>query len=353
LPISHIQQMEKPLTLYQKGISEFIGLKEALTWITIRNASDSLPNGNYHEKGSVAIFNKSGRMNITPERFMNVVNVASPDLFFTLSDGDTPKDCSKKRVVKAVERTEEMFEECLKHFDKSKSAKLIASVEGGFNEFERKKCVDHLRTFEIEIFGYYIDGFHKNGCDATLIDEVSLSEMVKFTLSLLPTEKLKVMSGCYLPHVLLKMIALGVDIFDSSFTTLVTSMNRALVFNFDFNLQNDHKIPEIDLIDSKFKDDFSPFLENCDCYACRKHTRAYTNHLLITKELLGPMLLNIHNLHHYKQFFIAIRKAIADDKLNDLINLVQNQYSSSVLENLKYEMKEEIKIDKKSRKMSE
>ena len=41
----------------------------------------------------------------------------------------------------------------------------------------------------------------------------------------------------------------------------------------------------------RFKEDFSPILENCQCLTCQKHTKAYINHLINTKELLAPILL--------------------------------------------------------------
>lgn len=93
----------------------------------------------------------------------------------------------------------------------------------------------------------------------------------------------------------------------------------------------------------RYKNDFKPFSDNCDCHACKNHTKAYTNHLLVTYELLGPILLTIHNLHRYKRFFEAIRESIKNDKLNDLKALVAEQYKDVTLE---YEA-EEIKISSK------
>ena len=75
----------------------------------------------------------------------------------------------------------------------------------------------------------------------------------------------------------------------------------------------------LDLNDSDaFKNDFQPLVPYCDCYVCKRHTRAYVNHLLGTKELLAQILLIIHNLHHYGKFFQNIRQAISDDRLEEL-----------------------------------
>ena len=52
LPISNIEQMEKPLTAFKNGISEFVGLKECLTMITLKNSSESSVTG-HHERGRI------------------------------------------------------------------------------------------------------------------------------------------------------------------------------------------------------------------------------------------------------------------------------------------------------------
>lgn len=74
-----------------------------------------------------------------------------------------------------------------------------------------------------------------------------------------------------------------------------------------------------------YKDDFKPFVDGCLCLACQNHTRAYTQHLVHTKELLAPILLMIHNTHHYLEFFKMIRINIAKDTLPSLLTLLLDQ----------------------------
>ena len=45
----------------------------------------------------------------------------------------------------------------------------------------------------------------------------------------------------------------------------------------------------------KFREDFTPIEEGCDCYACRNHTKAYIRHLIMADESLGGRLLSLHN----------------------------------------------------------
>ncbi|CAG9799320.1 unnamed protein product [Chironomus riparius] len=323
-------QMTNALKLYKKGISEFIGLKECLTFVTIKNPCYPCLTG-HHEKGSLPVYKKSGKINVTSEDYMTFIKESMPDFFVTLADGDTWHDCSKKRIIKSNERSNEMLDECIKHQQgiKVKWSKMIGTVEGGYSEHERRKSVDHIKQHDEKIIGYFIDGLHRNGHDAVSLDSIKVNEIVKYTLSILPHDKIKIMLGAFLPNQVLELVSIGIDVFDSSFAILVSKMNRALTFN--FNLQNPALLdsgPEIDLTDSKYKDDFSPFVESCQCLTCKQHTKAYTNHLLNTKELLGPMLLTIHNLHHYKMYFEAIRECIKNDELSDLKEMIDVQYKN-------------------------
>lgn len=72
----------------------------------------------------------------------------------------------------------------------------------------------------------------------------------------------------------------------------------------------------------RYQDDFRPLVEGCCCYCCKKHMRAYVHHLLVTNELLGGVLLMLHNMAHYLGFFKALREAIASDCVQDFKNRV-------------------------------
>jgi len=246
-------QMTNALKLYKKGISEFIGLKECLTFVTIKNTSEQTISG-HHEKGSLPVYKKSGKMFVTSEDYMTFVKASMPDFFVTLADGDTWIDASKKRTIKSNERSNEMFDECIKyeHDLKVDESKMIGTVEGGYNEHERRKSVEHLKHHDDKIMGYFIDGLHRNGQDATSLNSSKVNEIVESTVSMLPHEKLKLIFGAFMPAQLIDFVSLGIDVFDSSFAVLVTRMNRALTFNFSLPNPTLDNGPEIDLLDSKY-----------------------------------------------------------------------------------------------------
>ena len=59
--------------------------------------------------------------------------------------------------------------------------------------------------------------------------------------------------------------------------------------------------------------DREPLEPDCPCPACR-HSRGYLRHLFLADEMLGPMLLSIHNLTYYQRLLARARQAIAEDR---------------------------------------
>lgn len=84
----------------------------------------------------------------------------------------------------------------------------------------------------------------------------------------------------------------------------------------------------LDLSDGKFLKDTSPLQSGCNCHACRSHTRSYIHHLFKSEELLGEVLLYIHNQYQVTQFMEDIRLRLNDrDGFVKWANLDPKYYS--------------------------
>ena len=112
----------------------------------------------------------------------------------------------------------------------------------------------------------------------------------------MPRDKPRYTMGLGTPPQLLKMIALGVDMFDCVLPTRVA--RNGLVFTPDgpINLRNE-----------RFRTDASPIVEGLDNYTCRTFTRAYLRHLVQAEEMLAGTLLSLHNLHFYLDLMAQAR----------------------------------------------
>ena len=67
----------------------------------------------------------------------------------------------------------------------------------------------------------------------------------------------------------------------------------------------------------KYKQDFTPLDDECDCYCCRNFTKAYLRHLINADEILGARLLSLHNIRFLIKMTEDIKKAIWEDRLLD------------------------------------
>jgi queuine tRNA-ribosyltransferase len=105
--------------------------------------------------------------------------------------------------------------------------------------------------------------------------------------------------GLGTPPQILKMIALGVDMFDCVLPTRVA--RNGLVFTPDgpMNLRNE-----------RFRADPRPVVEGLDNYTCRTFSRAYLRHLVVADEMLAGTLLTMHNLHFYLDLVAQARAHI-------------------------------------------
>jgi queuine tRNA-ribosyltransferase accessory subunit len=167
---------------------------------------------------------------------MEIAETFKPDIYQVLGDGDTNADSSKKRLHNSTDRTEQFFIACLERHKKSEALKnsmMMATISGGYNLLWREKSAMFYKEYEQDVDGFVVDGLHCNGVEASMLNRAAVQEVVGHTLKLLPCDKMKVMLGAYNPLMVLEMIKLGIDVFDSSYVYLCSMQNRALTFSFD------------------------------------------------------------------------------------------------------------------------
>ncbi|XP_017462488.1 PREDICTED: queuine tRNA-ribosyltransferase subunit QTRTD1 homolog [Rhagoletis zephyria] len=221
----------------------------------------------------------------------------------------------------------------------------LVPIVGGYSIFARSDSIKHAKAKGANATGGYIfEGFHNYGLSATQIDASQLITVMTHCLKELPADKPKMLPGAYTPPVILELISLGVDIFDTSYAYCATTNFKAFTFSLDITDENSAIMdPFLDITNDGLKEDFTPILASCSCLTCKKHTRAYLYHLYKTNELLGPILAMIHNLHHLIQFFNIIHTCIAEDKLPELIQHIKLQGCNNAID---YSIKPNAKTSK-------
>ena len=106
------------------------------------------------------------------------------------------------------------------------------------------------------------------------------------------------------PEDLIEGVIRGIDIFDCVIPTRLARHGNAYTDHGKMNIKN-----------SKYKDDFTPISDNCDCYACKHYTKAYIRHLITADETFGARLLSIHNIRYLVHLTEELREAIKKDAI--------------------------------------
>lgn len=120
------------------------------------------------------------------------------------------------------------------------------------------------------------------------------------------------------PHEILRQIHLGMDIFTIPFLGFATDAGLGLTFQFpppaSKYIETTNRGPHplaIDHFSSALATTTAPITPHCSCYTCTAHHTAYITHLLSANEMLGWVLLQIHNHHTMSAFFAGVRASIA------------------------------------------
>ncbi|MFZ2546338.1 MAG: tRNA-guanine transglycosylase, partial [Candidatus Saccharimonas aalborgensis] len=82
----------------------------------------------------------------------------------------------------------------------------------------------------------------------------------------------------------------------------------------------------INIINTRYKTDFSPIDSECDCYTCLHYTRAYVNHLFKSDEILGATLASIHNERFVVRTVDQIRQSLKDKTFFELKKQILHRY---------------------------
>ena len=231
------------------------------------------------------------RIDLTPERSMAIQMTLGADVAMAF-DQCPPYPASESEVAAACRRTHAWLERCISSHTKADQA-LFGIVQGG--------CFPHLREESARVVS-------SMGLPGITVGGVSVGEpaeemhrIVRQVGPLLPEDKPHYLMGVgTLPEMAIA-VANGFDVFDCVLPTRLGRHGAALVGGERWNLKN-----------ARFRHDHTPLDPSCPCPACTVHSRAYLHHLIKTDELLGKILLSLHNITQLVRFSTAMARAIRD-----------------------------------------
>lgn len=230
---------------------------------------------------------------LTPELSIEIQNKLDSDIAMSF-DECIPFPATYEYTKESTLRTLRWAERGKKVFN-NKNQSLFGIVQGG--AFEDLRKLSALETVKMDFDGYSIGGTSVGE------DKETMYNMVDWAIKYLPVDKPRYLMGVGDPVDLFEGVLRGIDMFDCVLPTRIARHANAFTDHGKINLRN-----------LKYKEDFSPIDDNCDCYTCRHYTKAYLRHLFVAGEGLGGRLLSIHNIRFLIRIMENIREAIKEDR---------------------------------------
>ena len=233
------------------------------------------------------------RIFLTPEKSIEIQNKLDSDIAMSF-DECPPYPVTYDYMKKSVDRTLRWAKRC-KEAHKNERQSLFGIVQGG--EFEDLREYSAKETVKMDFDGYSIGG--------TSVGEGKdvMYKMIEYGIKYLPEDKPRYLMGVGEPTDIFEGVERGIDMFDCVLPTRLARHAHAFTLDGKINLKN-----------AKYKEDFTPVDENCDCYCCKNYTKAYIRHLIVANETFGQRLLSIHNLRFLIKLTENIRESIKKDR---------------------------------------
>ncbi len=234
---------------------------------------------------------------LTPEHSIEIQESLGSDVAMVL-DHVVALPNSNEVIIDAVQRSVRWAQRCLNAANREQQARF-AIVQGGLDETLRQQCARELAAMPFE--GFAVGGLSVGEAPA---------EMYRITAATcpeLPVDKPRYLMGVGTPIDLLESIARGIDLFDCVMPT--RNGRNAMAFT---------STGIVKIRNAVHREDTSPLDSQCPCTACL-HSRGYLRHLFVAGEMLGPILLSIHNLTYYQRLLSRARSAIQENRFGELL----------------------------------
>jgi queuine tRNA-ribosyltransferase len=243
-------------------------------------------------------------LELSPERAVAIQEALGSDVAMVL-DHVVALPNTPEVIRDAMQRTIRWAQRCRQAQTRSDQA-LFGIVQGGLDPALRVECAEQLAKLDFP--GYAVGGLSVGEAPQEMY------QVLDYTVPAMPADRPRYLMGVGRPEDLLEAVRRGIDLFDCVLPT--RNGRNALAYT---------SAGPVRLRNLQYARDSRPLEEGCPCAACR-HSRGYLRHLFLANEMLGPVLVSLHNLTFYQRLLAGARAAIsagtysafADEKLRGL-----------------------------------
>jgi queuine tRNA-ribosyltransferase len=206
-------------------------------------------------------------------------------------------DVGIERLQVAVDRTTAWAIRCREAHKRPDQA-LFGIIQGATDRGLRERSAAALLPLDFP--GYAIGGLSVGEKPLQMYDTLD------WTVPMMPADRPRYLMGVGTPNDLIEAVSRGVDLFDCVLPTRNGRNAMAFTSGGPVRLRN-----------LQHQRDERPLDEQCDCPTCRGYSRGYLRHLFMAGEMLGPILLSLHNIAFYQRLLGDLRLAIKANQVEE------------------------------------
>ena len=250
------------------------------------------------EKG--AIFNShvdGKKFYLSPEESIRIQLGLNSDIVMIMDE--CPKKTDDYNLIKeSMDLSLYWAKRSKKAFGKNSHKGIFGIIQGGlFNDLRIKSLKELLK---MDFDGYAVGGLAVGESQKEMF---SVLDGIKDEL---PQDKPHYLMGVGTPSDILGAVKRGIDMFDCVLPTRSGRTGLAFTWEGRINIKN-----------NKYQSDDTPLDKKCKNLDLNKYSKNYLNHLFNTNEILGSMLLTLHNINFYQELMTLIRQNINEGTFDE------------------------------------
>ena len=298
----------------QKNIKQMGGVRKFMGWnkplLTDSGGFQIMSLGKLREINQSGVTFKSHldgtKYFLSPEISTEIQNALDATISMQL-DECIPFPASYEESERAMKLSLEWAIRSREAFEERDGYGQFGIVQGSTFKDLRKESTENL--IKHNFHGYAIGGLAVGEGQELMFDTLDNT-----TINM-PSDKPRYLMGVGKPDDLIGAVKRGVDMFDCVLPTRSGRTGQAFTSRGTVNIKNARHI-----LDER------PLDKDCNCHTCSNFTRAYLHHLFRAQEILGLMLLSLHNIYFYLNLMKNIRLSIKNKEFDNFENSFLGQY---------------------------
>lgn len=291
---------------WQKPILTDSGGFQVMSLTDLRKLDDSGVEFRSHIDGA--------KFMLTPERSIEIQNLLDSTITMVL-DECTANGVDEAAAAASMALSMRWAARCRSAFEERAGYGLFGIVQGSVYPDLRLESAAALS--DIGFDGYAVGGL------AVGEGQKAMFSVLDVTTPALPASHPRYLMGVGMPDDIVGAVQRGIDMFDCVLPTRSGRTGQAFTRRGTINIRN-----------ARHTEDPRPIDSERDYPVVGGVSRAYLHHLFKAKEMLGPILLTMHNLHYYQDLMRNIRSAIENGTLDAFASAFRAEQAQGDIERL-------------------